>query len=91
MKLKFTHQSIRDLERLNEFIRIKNPSAAKRVSDELRKSISRLVDQPRLGKILEEIEKPETREWFAGDYVVRYVATSEHVVILKIWHGKEDR
>jgi plasmid stabilization system protein ParE len=27
----------------------------------------------------------------AGDYVVRYTVRDECVVVLRIWHGREDR
>ena len=34
---------------------------------------------------------PAVRELIKDDYVVRYTQTEKAVVILNVWHGKEDR
>ena len=33
----------------------------------------------------------EIRDWFSGDYVVRYLILDNRIVILRVWHGKEGR
>ena len=33
----------------------------------------------------------EIRDWPIGDYVVRYLITEERIVVLRVWHGKEQR
>ena len=89
MKLEFTQSAVYDLQRLREFIAVKNPSAAASISQQLRRSIQRLIDQPMLGQALEEL--PDVREWIAGDYLARYIVLEEQIIILRIWHTKEDR
>ena len=89
MKLTFSVTAIRDLVRLREFIREKNPQAAQKSSSQLKKNIQALVDQPNMGLPIEDLE--DFRELVARDYIVRYRLLPNEIVILKIWHGKEER
>jgi len=77
------------LERLREFIARKNPAAAMRISQQLMQSIQSLAEQPSIGHVLEE--EPEVLEWVAKPYVVHYTVRAGSVIVLQIWHGKEDR
>lgn len=67
----------------------KNPQAAQKASRQLKKNVQSLVDQPNMGTPVEELE--DFRELIARDYIVRYRVLSDEIVILNIWHGKEDR
>lgn len=89
MKVTYTVRAGRDFARLREFIRKKNPQAAQKASRQLKKNIQTLVDQPNMGASVEELEG--FRELVARDYIVRYRVLSDEIVILNIWHGKEDR
>jgi len=89
MKLLFTHSAQKDLIRLREFIAIKNPSAARRISKKLKASILRLMEQPDMGVNVEDL--PGAQDLISGDYRVRYTVLARHIYILRIWHGKEDR
>ena len=79
MKLKFTPRATYDLERLRAFIAEHNPDAAQRVSQQLKHNILHLVKNPKLGKVVDELPR------------VRYTVIEQTVIILKIWHGKEDQ
>jgi len=89
MKLRFTRSAQRDLIRLREFIAVKNPRAAKRISQRLKQSIQRLTDQPDMGVNIEEI--PNVQDLISGDYLIRYTVLDHDIYILRIWHGKEDK
>ena len=89
MKLKFTSHAVEDLKRLRAFIAEHNPDAANRISKRLRKSIQHLVENPQMGKVVEDL--PEARDFITGPYLVRYIVIGETVIILKAWHGKEDQ
>ncbi|TNC79764.1 MAG: type II toxin-antitoxin system RelE/ParE family toxin [Oleiphilus sp.] len=89
MKLTFTVTAIRDLLRLREFIENKNPQAAMKASALLKQNIQSLVQQPKLGIPIEGLD--EYRELVAREYIVRYRVLKKEIVILKIWHGREDR
>jgi len=89
MKLTFTATATRDFVRLREFIRKKNPQAAQKASSQLKQNIQALVEQPNMGTPVEALE--DFRELVARDYIVRYRLVPNEIVILKIWHVKEDR
>jgi len=89
MTLQFTRSAQRDLERLREFIAKKNPSAANRISQRLKKAIHRLLAHPEIGMIVEEID--EARDLIHGDYIIRYTVSKQTIIILRVWHGKEER
>ena len=89
VKLEFTEQALDDLIRLREFIAEKNPAAAERVSQQLIESIQRLTEQPEIGHRVESL--PGVQEWIAREYVVHYLVLNEALIVLQIWHGREDR
>ena len=88
MKLQFTQSAQRDLVRLREFIAEKNPSAAVRVSQRLKKFVQRINHQLEMGVNVENI--PGVQDLVAGDYIVRYMVLEQDIYILRIWHGKEE-
>ena len=89
MKLIYTRRAGRDLIRLCDFIGTENPQAAKQASQQLRKQIRDIKRQLKLGLQHQELEG--VRELIAWDYIVRYYLSEEEIVILNIWHGKENR
>lgn len=88
-RLQLTYSAVHDLERLRAFIAEHDPAAAARISLRLRTTLQHLLEHPGLGKPVEELSA--VRELIAGDYVARYTVTDEAVIVLRIWHGKEDR
>ena len=95
MKHSFAAEALSDLQRLHDFIAQENPSAANHVARELLDGISGLRRFPRMGKrvavALEQLAPDEIRDWFSGDYIVRYLILDDRIVILRVWHGREDR
>lgn len=88
MRLEFTPVALNDLKRLRHFIAVKDPQAAKRYSQTLRQSLQRLVDQPEMGRLLDEAR--HIRELIAGDYLARYRIIGDRVIVFKIRHSKEE-
>ena len=90
MKTIYTPESVRDLQRLREFIAIKNPNAASRIANALQTGIKKLKTFPNLGTDVREDESKMIRDLVLGDYIVRYLLLKESIYILRIWHQKED-
>ena len=88
----FTPASIRDLERLREFLRTKNPQAARRAGEAILGGVRILGSQPQIGRLIEGLPD-EFREWPIdfGDsgYMVRYRLSVETVAILAVRHQRE--
>ena len=90
MKTRYTPEAIHDLDRLREFIEIKNPVAAQRVAKELLLGIHKLKVFPKMGVQALRAPQPElVRDLFIGNYTVRYLITKEELIILRLWHGRE--
>ncbi len=89
MNLKFTLEALNDLKRLRAFIAEKNPAAADRMSQRLKQQIYLLLENPNIGITLDELGN--VQQWVADDYIVRYSVEDNTLLILKIWHHREDR
>jgi plasmid stabilization system protein ParE len=88
----FAPGAIRDLERLREFLRPKNPAAAKRAGSAIIKAVQVLGHQPQIGRPVPDLSE-QHREWPIdfGDsgYVARYRFDGETVTLLAVRHQKE--
>ena len=95
MKLAFSREARSDLVRLREFIAAHDASAAERVARRLIRGIERLIRFPRLGRRVNaapgEFAPEEIRDWLVGSYVVRYLVAGDRIIVLRVWHGKEQR
>jgi len=95
LKHAFSAEALGDLQRLHDFIAQENPAAASHAARELLEGIGGLRRFPRMGKrvaIAPGQQAPdEIRDWFTGNYIVRYLILDKRLIILRIWHGKEDR
>ena len=95
MKLAFSREARGDFVRLRAFIAEHGPAAAERAARRLIQGIERLVRYPRLGKRVDiapdQIAPEEIRDWLVGDYVVRYLIANDRIIVLRLWHGKENR
>ena len=85
--------AVRDLARLDEFLRDKNDKAADAVSLLVEKALRRLERFPDLGKLLDD--HPGYRELYlpfgAAAYAIRYRHIESDVVIVRVWHSRERR
>jgi plasmid stabilization system protein ParE len=90
--VKFAPAALRDLERLREFLRPKNPVAAKRAALSIIKAVQVLGQHPQIGRPAEEMDV-EYRELLVdfGDsgYIALYRQDGDCVIILSVRHQKE--
>ncbi|MBZ0093370.1 MAG: type II toxin-antitoxin system RelE/ParE family toxin [Sulfuricellaceae bacterium] len=89
----FTPVALGDIERLREFLRSKNPLAAKRAGESIVKAIRILEQQPQIGRPVQDMP-PDFRDFIVefGDsgFVVRYRYTvGSSIVVLTVKHQKE--
>jgi plasmid stabilization system protein ParE len=81
-----------DLMRLRQFIEPESPAAARRAAEALKKGAALLLDHPGLGRRLEGRQDRELGIPFGKrGYVMRYRLDGNDIVILKIWHSREER
>ena len=91
MTLGWTSRAVDDVARLHEFLAPVNRRAAAKVVQALTAAAARLPEHPRLGERLEQYEPREIRRLLVGSYELRYEVRATQVVVLRIWHVREDR
>lgn len=87
-RVRFSGPAALDVRRLYEFVATKNPQAAERLQQRLLASIDVLGEHSDAGRAL---RGSSMREWIAGEYVVHYRVDEHGPLILRIWHGRENR
>ena len=91
VNVRWTSKALGDLARLYAFLADVNPSAAARVLQTITKGAGGLRDNPRLGIALGGFEPREVRRIIVSQYELRYEVTEGAVVVLRLWHMREDR
>lgn len=91
MRIQWTRSAASDLTRLHEYLQPVAPEVAARIVQRLARAPDRLRDHPQLGERLEAYGPREVRRIIVGDYELRYEVTSEAIIVLRIWHGRENR
>jgi len=86
-------EAIEDIARLHEFLKNKSPKATSRMVDLLLTGADQLLDFPEIGKPLgDELKRRELYLAFgAGAYVLRYVLSEKSIVVIRVWHSREER
>jgi len=94
VKLVVSKEAAADLKRLRAFLVDKNPSAAQRAVAAIANAVRSLEAFPARGR---PSGTSDTRELIVpfgqSAYVVRYahLPGSDEIVIVRIWHGREER
>ena len=93
--LRWFPEAVSDLARLRDFIRFHNPDAAQRAAKPIRDSAFRLPHFPFVGIPVQDIDKPQLMDLFIpfgqAVYWMRYAVTDDKIIIIKIWHGRENK
>jgi plasmid stabilization system protein ParE len=91
-QLKWSANSLKDVQRLHDFLAEKSPDAARRAVTSIREGVRALERFPQMGRPVDDLAA-EFREWVIefgqGAYVVLYHVDASEVVLLAIRHGRE--
>jgi addiction module RelE/StbE family toxin len=86
-------EAVTDIQRLHQFIQRHNPAAARRAVERIKKAAARLQEHPASGKPVSKLT--DFRDLLIpfgnGNYVLRYRLVGPLVVIVRVWHSREDR
>ncbi len=91
MRIQWTRSAASDLARLHEYLEPVAPAAAARIVQQLARAPDRLRDHPQMGEKLEAYAPRDVRRIIVGDYELRYEVTPEAIIVLRLWHGRENR
>ena len=91
MKLRYAPEAVADLQRLVEYVEVKNPYAARRIAIDLQEGMHKLKQFPNIGlPVLQAPDAEQIRDLYIDNYTVRYLVGREIIYILRIWHSKEN-
>jgi plasmid stabilization system protein ParE len=91
MRVKYSPESIQDLQRVVEFVENKNLYAARRIAIDLQEGVDRLKQFPEIGlPVLKATDPEKMRDLYVSNYTVRYLITEKIIYVLRIWHSKEN-
>lgn len=91
MQLQWTSKAVSDLARLYDFLASVNKPAAVKVVRSLTQGAILLQDNPRLGEQLLQFEPRDVRHIHIGRYELRYEIHESVIIILRLWHTRENR
>lgn len=94
-RLRWFPEAVSDLARLRHFIHIHNPDAAGRAAARILEGAQKLLAFPSVGRPVQDIDRPQLRDLFIpfgqAGYWLRYAVTESEILIISIWHGRENR
>jgi plasmid stabilization system protein ParE len=91
VRIDWTVRASDDLVRLHLFLAPVAPDAAAKVVQSLSRAPLRLVEFPRIGERLDAYSPREVRRIVVGQYELRYELTDNRIVVLRLWHTRENR
>lgn len=88
----YSPSAVRDLNRIRQFLKSKDPRAAARAGQTIISSMREVAKLPSIGKPIDQMPQ-EFRDWIIdfgqAGYVVRYRISGENVVVLAVRHQRE--
>lgn len=91
IEVKYSPESLTDLQRVVEFVEVKNSYAARRIAIDIQEGVSKLKQFPQIGLPVIKASDPEKiRDLYVSDFTVRYLITDVIIYILRVWHNKEN-
>jgi plasmid stabilization system protein ParE len=92
MNLEWSPESSEDLSRLHDFLAPVNPRAAAEAVQMLVRAGLQLPGMPRIGQRVEDFGVREVRRVIVeGRYELRYEIVGERIIVLRVFHAREDR
>ena len=93
MRLIWLPEAREDVERLFEFLVDVNPAAAERAVRLIQQGANRLLEQPELGRpmAVDSFRRELVLPFGVAAYVLRYRLEGDYVVVIRVWHGREER
>jgi toxin ParE1/3/4 len=88
MNIRYSRRALSQLASVHEYLSMRNPSAADKVTAGIRTTISRLQEMPRLGKVTDEARVRVIIEPEYG-YRTFYSIDDQEVFVIRILHGRQ--
>ncbi len=87
-ELIWTEEALDDIDAIAQFIARDSPHHARRVVGAMFELSDAIGEQPMIGRIVPELQRPKLRERFLYSYRVLYDIGSERIAIVAVIHGR---
>jgi toxin ParE1/3/4 len=87
-RLIWSAEALGDLDAIADYIHRDSPQHARRVVDAALDLAQSVAEQPKIGRIVPELDDPNVRERFLYSYRMLYAITSEQIEIVALIHGR---
>jgi plasmid stabilization system protein ParE len=84
----WSHEALDDIEQIADYISKDSVYHAAQVTERILALGESLPEQPKLGRIVPELNNPNVRERFVYSYRLIYELAGETIHILAVIHGK---
>jgi plasmid stabilization system protein ParE len=93
MRIEWSAAALADLDRFAVFLHERHPALAAIVAREILAKAQFLEKHPHLGRPIGEHGQYRqiVLEVLRGKYIFRYRVAGDRLVILRVWHGREQR
>ena len=89
MEIEWSPLAIERVLEMAEYIALDKPDVARQWASDLFDSTEKLMEHPRLGRIVPEIQEDEYRELIEGNYRIIYLIGASKISVLTVRHGKQ--
>ena len=86
VQVRWSRRIIGELHEVREYLHAYSPRSAERLTDALFTKASLLENQPLLGRVVPEAERPDVRELFYQKYRLIYRVVSETEILMLTLH-----
>ena len=89
----WTQKAIADVDRYIEYLNALSPQAAQKAARKIRHAGNSLANNPRRCPAIQNAQGLRKMNLSVGKYgmVIHYIVFEEEVIILRVYHGREDR
>jgi plasmid stabilization system protein ParE len=91
MRVQWTQSALIDVERVYAFLAQHDRDLANALAIRLDAAPSKLLLHPRLGERVDGYVTKEVRKLSVGRYVIHYELVGDQILILRVWHSREQR
>ena len=83
----WTRRAVEDVQSIRRFIEEDSPHYARLVAQRIVAAVERLTEFPESGRVVPELEQPDTREIIHGPYRILYRLAENQVRIITVHHS----
>ena len=89
----WTPAAVADIEQHYQYLKPKDPDAAKRATQAILRAGDSLEENPRRGTVIQQAQGLRKLQvsFDKSGFVLHYIILKQEVLVLRVYHGRQDR